>query len=868
MTSPGGQEVGRVSIRVVPDTSKFRRQLEKELKAIRNSVSVSIPVELDMKKSMTQIAQIRRQLSSMKGTKLDLGVDGSVAESTKAIATHARSIRGALVGAAESARNLASKFQSITSSVAGSVRGVTAFRDQVRQIRDTNLDNSSSARFFKDMQKGSFLDPSALGRFRSSLGGLSATFTALRQSAGSALGTIRDRVIDSDLRFTRLRKSAALFGTAMGKSASVLGKGLAAPLTMMTSAFGNLSRTGLKVVSTIGAIPAILGLIGGLMAGLPSLMLAFGAAAGVVGLGMEGIKTAWQEFIKGIEPLRQAVSQVFKEGLTPQFQEWARVLVTFTPQLKAIASGLIDMTQGFTNAITSAEGMSNINVLLTNTATFFSQLKGPVETFTSAFLQLAAEGSKHFGLLVGVFTNFANGFKTLVADAAASGRLKAALEGLAQVTDSLLQGFLKLFNVGIDAMGQLGGPLAEAFTSIIDLLVQLMPILTPFLGLFLELASTIATALAPAFKELAPLFQLMFQTIGSLLIPIIQALVPPLTALVKFALELFQAFSPLFPVLTTIAKIIGGILTTALNALRPVLPVIAGAMERVAEVINTALAAATPVLNQIAEALGKALADAINALAPVIPQLVDAFLKFFQAILPLLPPLIELVSSILPPLVRIFTELYLPMMEFTTGIVDFLVPAIRWLIDIITIVVGWLGDVGVAIAETGASIMQWFMDLPGKIWGWVKDAGKWLWNTGKDVIQGLWNGMIDKWNGLVRWIEDRGRDIANFFKNMLGINSPSRVFMDIGHDIMAGLRIGIDNSAPDALRAAAQAARDITDLGTGMSADITANGGLQVVGDNIGGQIEDALSNWSVDINKYGVGKLNKSAERDNTYGR
>ena len=32
MSSPGGAEVGRVSVKVVPDTSRFRRELERELK--------------------------------------------------------------------------------------------------------------------------------------------------------------------------------------------------------------------------------------------------------------------------------------------------------------------------------------------------------------------------------------------------------------------------------------------------------------------------------------------------------------------------------------------------------------------------------------------------------------------------------------------------------------------------------------------------------------------------------------------------------------------------------------------------------------------------------------------------------------------
>ncbi|MDB5288731.1 MAG: hypothetical protein JWR05_3680, partial [Mucilaginibacter sp.] len=48
MSSPGGREVGRVSVRVVPDVSGFRRDLQRELDSIENTLKVTIPVEFDV----------------------------------------------------------------------------------------------------------------------------------------------------------------------------------------------------------------------------------------------------------------------------------------------------------------------------------------------------------------------------------------------------------------------------------------------------------------------------------------------------------------------------------------------------------------------------------------------------------------------------------------------------------------------------------------------------------------------------------------------------------------------------------------------------------------------------------------------------
>lgn len=49
MRSPGGKEVGRISIRVVPDTDDFRRKLRDDLKKIEESVKADIEVNPDTK---------------------------------------------------------------------------------------------------------------------------------------------------------------------------------------------------------------------------------------------------------------------------------------------------------------------------------------------------------------------------------------------------------------------------------------------------------------------------------------------------------------------------------------------------------------------------------------------------------------------------------------------------------------------------------------------------------------------------------------------------------------------------------------------------------------------------------------------------
>lgn len=870
MASAGGREVGRVSIRVVPNLDNFRRQLVRELKKIEKTVTVRIPVELNTKGIATQLSRIRTQLGAMKGAKIDLGLSDSN-ESVKNITTQVKTLRGLLGTIPTLAGNIGSKFKQIGNSVSGITKSVSSFREEIRQIRDTKFINKESEQFLKDMSSGKFLDTKPIGRFRSELIGLSSVIQGFGRAGVRSMKNFGNGVLDMDTRFRKTVATAKLFGKTVTKGLGFAGtalKGIASMATLGASGFGQLSRFAKIFVAVIAAAPAILGLISGLLAGLPSLLAAVGVGALVVGLGLDGIKKSFEAFKNGLEPLRAAISSVFEKGLTPQFAAISKVLYSLEPGLKAVASGLLEMSGGFVDAITSAQGLKNINTLVNNTATFFKELGPFMENFTSGFLTMAAEGSKHFGLLTGVLNNFANKWREMSERIAGNGVLRGALEGLAKVTDALLQGFLKLMESGLGAMMELGGPLANALSSVVDVLVALMPILTAFSGVILTVISSVGQALIPIFNVLTPIIQQIAQIIADALLPVITALAPGITALATFAGDLFIALSPLFPILAKVAEVLSTVLTSALNALRPVLPVIADAMQKVADVINTALASATPILSEIGAALGGVLAKAVETLAPLLPGLIESFMKLLEALLPLLPPILELITTALPPLLEVVMKLLPPILDLAAGIVDWLMPALEWVIGIVSDTIGWFGELLTGIADVGAGILKWFKDLPGKIWEWVKDAGTWLFETGKDILEGLWNGLVDVWNGIKRWFEDRARDISNFFTSILGINSPSTVFIGIGQDVMRGLQIGLQDVAPDALQAVKDTAKEMTAIGTNMSTEVTADGGLQIVGDGIEEQIVTALSGWNLQQDRQGTFNLNRAAARDNAFGR
>lgn len=72
-------------------------------------------------------------------------------------------------------------------------------------------------------------------------------------------------------------------------------------------------------------------------------------------------------------------------------------------------------------------------------------------------------------------------------------------------------------------------------------------------------------------------------------------------------------------------------------------------------------------------------------------------------------------------------------------------------------------------------------------------------NLGKDLIDGLVNGLTSGVKKVTSIVANLGQTIIDTICNVLGINSPSKVFFAIGGFVIAGLVAGLLNSYPDVL---------------------------------------------------------------------
>src|SRR5690606_33112396 len=90
-----------------------------------------------------------------------------------------------------------------------------------------------------------------------------------------------------------------------------------------------------------------------------------------------------------------------------------------------------------------------------------------------------------------------------------------------------------------------------------------------------------------------------------------------------------------------------------------------------------------------------------------------------------------------------------------------------------------------------------FGGLWDSIAGWFSRLWESFRSWGSDLISGLWQGIQEAWERLKARVTGLFSGIGDTVKRALGISSPSRVFAEIGQDIMRGLQVGMQETAPE-----------------------------------------------------------------------
>lgn len=337
------------------------------------------------------------------------------------------------------------------------------------------------------------------------------------------------------------------------------------------------------------------------------------SAADAAATAMANLSPSGQALVQTLQTLkpiwddfRKSIQEPLLANLGPEITQLAG---TYLPMLSGPLqemSGLLNQAfVGFSDFLQQPETMQSISTILANVNESFRQFQPTMATLSQAFLQLTETGTQY-------------------------------LPQLGQVIDAVAQGFSEFVN-----SGSLGEWIHIGVQSFQD---------------FVPVAFTVLDI----FRELAPIGQALIPALGQILAAIQPAIAP-----------MAETFGSFINVLTPAVELLGHLVSVVEGAVAPAYKQWFDAMTPVMQQLSAALLPVIqqlgPVLGQMAMTLSNVMVQGINTLLPVLIPLVQQMGQWLLAVVPLLPPLVELATSALPMVQQVVAPL-LPLVTQLAGL--------------------------------------------------------------------------------------------------------------------------------------------------------------------------------------------------------
>ena len=771
--------IGKLSIRVYPDTSRFKHELRTKLASIEKGLDVKAHVTAQVDQS--SIAATRSRLATIgRDLKTHVTVDAKTRAASAALGVLARprtaEVRVALQGldaaraglaslsggniaaaAVEHAKNLAGNFDKVAVSASLAATRVAA----MGAVMSATAGNAAMLAVSLTQVAGAGLAlPGILSGF---VVGLAASADGL-QNIHLELGKFyggEGKIMDT-IRDVRLAFGISFWNEARG--------GLAA---FVENAFDPF----LKQYLAFGPIAGKFW--GEFFQGISNGMVAVGGMAKL----FEPLRESFQIASTAAAPLAEAIVRIGAVGgtyLPRMATAFAQIATSFRDWVEqAEASGKIYelIERGITNAKLFAAALGSVAGIINGVAKAAEAAGGGglagLATALGA-LNGIVNGPAFQGALTTVFTGAFNAVKALepgmtsltkvfevLAPVIARSMEKAGtaisilMDGLANAlhNPAIADGVSKLF----DGIVQAAIALAPAFAAVAPSVGALLGAVGDIVKAIAPLVTQVAQGLSPAFADfkqsLAPVVEVLAKGLSEALkviLPVIADVVkqiaefmrnnPQLTATI---IAVVGAMAQLAPVIGTVVSIIGtiasvvGAIIPVIGAVAgvfaglsaPVLAVVAGIGLLVAAFV-TALASSEPFRNslaQIFEGLVTMVQPIIAAVIPVLVQIGQAFIG-----------MVTTVIGALVPMVTTIVEIAAQIVSFLAPIVAFLIqtlsPAFEFIGKTVSDIFGFIGKVISDAVNIITGILNAFLSAL---------RGDW---------EGAWNGLLDVLKGILDFI--------------------------------------------------------------------------------------------------------------------
>lgn len=773
MTSPGGSEVSRLSVRVLPNTSVFARSLLRYLERIERTTVVKLKTDLDGAALVRQAREVADAAADAAKVRLAAGVDakGLIRDTRRAaaLAGNSANVRIGLEFDAKKAASFAG--QLLTLVAAGAKLGITVATVAALAMQFGHL--------------AAALAPAA---------GAVAFLPAIALAAAAAFGTLK-------LAFSGFSDALKGDPEALAKLATNA-QAVVKEVQRLTPEWQALTRA---VQAQVFA-----GVAGDVRA-LAAVWLPLLTEK------LTGIGQAWNSAFRDVAGLLQSKQVLADVGSildnarlsTESFAGALKPLISIFINLAAVGSEFLPGLAGGFFTAAEAAGKFIQEARESGQLAEFFRLVG------STLSQIGRIAVQVGGILTAIFTAGAesgggllNNLETILRHVNAflsAGEGKAALEGLFAGVQSVVSALLPILTDLIGAVGPgiavllgpegLGGalralapaakPVGQALGLLAKALAPLLVALGGQLGTLLTFAATAISALAAEAGPLIGVFAQISTTLTSALLPaLIKMIEGGLPSAIALGLALADAFAPMVPIVSELAQ-------TFLSQAVPAFMQLQG-------VLNSAL---LPALADAAQQIGGAILDAVRQLLPHFPALIQAAVSLATSwvqVLVALTPLIPLFAQAVAWLIRLTSsDIGIRFLTFVLNVaaqsLGTTAKAIELLVSWFTTATRWGQTAGAAIRDGFGSALAFVRGIPGQIGGVFSGAGDWLWDAGRRII----NGLIDGIQSQISRLKNKLRELTNLIPDWKGpADRDRKLLTPSGRLIMRGLIAGIASQMP------------------------------------------------------------------------
>ena len=353
----------------------------------------------------------------------------------------------------------------------------------------------------------------------------------------------------------------------------------------------------------------------------------------------------------------------------------------------------------------------------------------------------------------------------------------------------------------------------------------------------LEIGGKIIGSLSMAIAENAP--QLIEQVIG-IMTTLVTTFIENLPRLLEIGAQMIQSL--IQGLLEALPKIVEAI---AANAGA----IVAGGVEIVLAIIQGLIQA----IPKIIDALPRIIKALVKGIIDNLPKIIEAGVKLIIA-------LAKGLIKAIPKLIAMAPKLVIALAKAIINIAGKLISAGAELVkNIITGIGNWASK----LLEKGKNLIK-------AVWQAIKDGVSKFLEIGANIVKGIWKGISNGFKWIKNKIKEWVGNVLKFFKKILGIDSPSKVFRnEVGRYIAEGLALGIMDGQGDVEDAMNEIMPDEFDTaytvgGLQSALEVSISGAVTDALSGLAPILEDGMANAlegvKVKLNQRNFGKLTREA--------